>query len=385
MSLALLVPLALAALAAWIVPLVVHLVRRPEDTPTPFAALRWIRGRTRPRRRLRWQDLPLLATRLLLLALVALLLARPVLDGDPRLARPHVFVAPGVEVAAARAVAASEKATWSWLADGFPAFEDEAPAAGSDVASLLREADAGLPAGTAMTVVVPAQLDGLDGGALTLSRTVDWRVVDTAASQTTVAVEAASTKRRLALRRTAGDSQGARVVRAAVAAWNSGVPDAVVLDEQAPGAPIPTTADALVWLDDAPDAAAKAWIEAGGRALVVGPGTTQGRVLARDDDGALVREFAEGSGTRLALVRAFEPQAIPQLLDASFARDLHDWLFTAADATPRRGDATAVAPTTGAAAGTPWRLPLDPWIGVAIAAVFLVERVLATRRRREAA
>lgn len=385
MSLALLVPLALAALAAWIIPLVVHLVRRPEDAPTPFAALRWIHGRTRPRRRLRWQDLPLLATRLLLLALVALLLARPVLDGDPRLARPQVFVAPGVEVTAARAVTAPEGATWSWLADGFPVFEEEAPAAGSDVASLLREADAGLPADTAMTVVVPAQLDGLDGGALTLSRTVEWHVVAAAASTTTVAAKAASTKRHLSLRRTAGDSHGARNVRAAVTAWNSAVPDAVMLDEQSPGAPIPPATDALVWLDGAPDAAAKAWIEAGGRALVVEPGATQGRVLARDDDGALVREVTEGRGTRLALVRAFEPQAIPQLLDAHFARDLHDWLFTTADAIPRRGDANAVAPTTGAAAGTPWRLPLDPWLGVAIAALFLVERVLATRRRREAA
>src|SRR5690606_9148841 len=79
MSLALLLPAALAALGALLLPLLVHLARRSEQRPTDFAALRWLRRKPRPRRRIRFDERWLLALRLLLLALIALWLARPVL------------------------------------------------------------------------------------------------------------------------------------------------------------------------------------------------------------------------------------------------------------------------------------------------------------------
>ena len=64
----LLLPAGLAALAALALPLLVHLSRRQQQRPTVFAALRWLQARPRPRRRIRFDELLLLAVRLLLLA-----------------------------------------------------------------------------------------------------------------------------------------------------------------------------------------------------------------------------------------------------------------------------------------------------------------------------
>ena len=49
MNLALLLPAGLAALAALLLPLLLHLARRHEQTPTDFAALRWLRQKPKPR------------------------------------------------------------------------------------------------------------------------------------------------------------------------------------------------------------------------------------------------------------------------------------------------------------------------------------------------
>ena len=78
MNLLLLFPLGLAALAAWALPLLLHLVRREQQTPTDFAALRWLAIRAKPRTRLRFDERLLLIVRLVLIAALALLLARPV-------------------------------------------------------------------------------------------------------------------------------------------------------------------------------------------------------------------------------------------------------------------------------------------------------------------
>lgn len=53
MSMGLLFPAALAALAALIIPLILHIARKSEQLPTDFAALRWLRSRPKPRSRLR--------------------------------------------------------------------------------------------------------------------------------------------------------------------------------------------------------------------------------------------------------------------------------------------------------------------------------------------
>ncbi|MBP6216624.1 MAG: BatA domain-containing protein, partial [Luteimonas sp.] len=94
MNLVLLLPVALAALAALALPLLLHLARRQQQVPTVFAALRWLRAKPKPRRRIRFDEWLLLSIRLLLLALLAFWLARPALLGVAD-TTPWIVVAPG--------------------------------------------------------------------------------------------------------------------------------------------------------------------------------------------------------------------------------------------------------------------------------------------------
>ncbi|MDQ3512000.1 MAG: BatA domain-containing protein, partial [Pseudomonadota bacterium] len=180
MSLALLLPLGLAALAALLVPLLVHLARRSEERMVNFAALRWLQSRPQPRRKRRFDEYLLLLLRLLLLAALALLLAEPVLYGQPD-RRPWTVVMPGVDTAALPP--ALPDARMHWLAAGFPRVDPAnvdavaLPAAEASPSSLLRQLDADLPAGTPLTVVVPETLDGADAERPRLSRQVSWEVV----------------------------------------------------------------------------------------------------------------------------------------------------------------------------------------------------------------
>ena len=64
MNLALLLPAGLAALAAVLLPLLIHLARRSEQRPTVFAALQWLRRKPKPRHRIRFDEWPLLLVRL---------------------------------------------------------------------------------------------------------------------------------------------------------------------------------------------------------------------------------------------------------------------------------------------------------------------------------
>src|SRR5690606_1529268 len=149
------------ALLALAIPLLIHLARRDQQRPTVFAALRWLRERPKPRKRIRFDEWPLLLVRLLLLALLALWLARPVLLGAPDPA-PWTVVAPGVPEADVRRIAGQGEGETRWLARGFPALAQPPPADAQPTASLLRELDARLPHGAALTVVVPERLSGLD-------------------------------------------------------------------------------------------------------------------------------------------------------------------------------------------------------------------------------
>ena len=134
----LLFPLGLAALAAGLLPLLIHLARRHPYTPLDFAALRWLRAQIRPRQRIRFDDWPLLLVRLLLLAALALLLARPALTGPAPAPTAWTVVAPGLDATALRGTA--EAGNWHWLAPGFPPL-DTAPPPRQPVASLLRQLD----------------------------------------------------------------------------------------------------------------------------------------------------------------------------------------------------------------------------------------------------
>lgn len=376
----LLAPLGLAALAALIVPLVIHIRRRTEEVPVDFAALRWLDAKPRPRSRLRFDEWLLLALRLLIVACLALLLARPAVlgwEGDG----PRVLAAPGVSAPAARKAAGPE-ADLRWIAPGFPAVGEGNPPAGASLSSLIRQFDAELPEGAALTILVPPVLGGVDAAPLRLTRKVTWRVVEGAApSSAPDAPEAPA----LALRHAEGQGGAVRYFRAAAAAWS----DAPRF-EASTASDLPPRGTVLVWLKPGRvPAAVTDWVSAGGTALlgsaaeVAMPAATA--PLWRDESGGTLAEGGVlGKGRILRFTRPLEPAAMPDLLAGSFPANLRD-LVTPPAPPPARVEAAAFAPAAGVA---PFPLPpheLSAWLGVIIAALFLAERWLASRRRRFAA
>lgn len=376
----LLAPLGLAALAALIVPILIHLRRRTEEVPVDFAALRWLDALPRPRSKLRFDELLLLAVRLLLIALLALLLARPAglgWEGN----EPRILAAPGVDPAAARAIAGPD-ADLRWIAPGFPTLGDTTAPAPAQVSSLIRQFDAELPAEAPLTILVPPVLDGVDAEPLRLTRRVTWRIVKGAAQTSDPAPPASPA---LAVRYVSGGDAPVRFFRAAATAWS----DTTRLDAQS-GSNLPPRDSVLVWL--APGRVPQAvtdWVSKGGTALlgeaaeVAMPAATTG--LWRDQTGATLVEGGTLDGGRLLrFTRPLEPSAMPELLAPDFAARLHD-LVTPSAPPPARVAASAFKPSAGI---TPYPLPpreLSAWLGLLITLVFLAERLLATRARRFAA
>ena len=383
MNPALLLPAALAALAALIVPLLIHLARRSEQRPTDFAALRWLRQKPKPRHRIRFDEWPLLWLRLLLLALLALWLARPVLF-DSADETPWVAVLPGVDVAQVKASVGEAEARIHWLAPGFPELEKEAPTAALPFASLLRQLDAELPAKVALTVFVPEQLQGADAMRPQLSRGVQWKIVPGAMpAQKPVAV----TTSELVVRHSEDRVDAVRYLRAAAAAWQP-TPVAVAnFSSAAVTQPLPANMRTLVWLAPGPlPAAITDWINAGGTALLDAqaefkfPATTT--VYWRDAVGApLVEGAALGEGRVLRFTQPFNAAAMPQLLEPDFPRELRDLLQARAPA-PSRVMANDYAPITGGATYAQPPRDLQPWLALLIALLVIAERWLATRRTR---
>lgn len=387
MNLSLLAPLGLAALAALAVPILIHLVRRIELTTTEFAALRWISERAQPHRRIRFERPWLLLLRLSLLTLLALLLARPVFDAPTHAQASRVFVAPGADAAAARAAIDAADADWRWLAPGFPGMTETPAPAVVPLASLLREADAQLPADATLRVVVPTEVAGLDGERPQIAHALDWHVVP---GRMRAAGSPRAEGGTLAVRY-APDAQGALVwLRAAVAAWNVREPGRYRLDAQPLAAPLGDDARWLAWLAPSPPAAVSAWIERGGVALLSGDARPEGDPLWRDADGhVLARSLSSGRGRIIALPAALTPAALPLLLDADFPQRLLGALQGAAPA-PQRALAAALEPVQLARASAPTSIvsggahPLDTWLALFVAALFFAERILATRMRAEA-
>lgn len=385
MSLAFLLPAGLAAFAALLLPLLLHLARRHEQKPTDFAALRWLRQKPKPRHRIRFDEWPLLLLRLLLLALLALWLARPVLSGMENDA-PWVVAVPGVAPTEAAAYATQDNVRLHWLAPGFPQLDEARPADGVPIGSLLRELDATLPAGTALTVLVPATLQGADAQRPLLSRDVTWKVVVGA-----MRADAApsSPPPVLAVRHAPGDEAGLRYLRAAAQAWApaSGASSPAITVGTG-DQPLPSSKHRLVWLaPGALPAPVRQWISAGGTALLgektriegAAPATT---VAWRDARGnALVESTRIGTGRALRFTRALDPAAMPELLEPTFPHRLRALLSDPAPP-PTRVLATDYAPRTGAAPYAAAPRDLQPWLALLIALLVLVERWFATRRQR---
>ncbi|MCU1087326.1 BatA domain-containing protein [Stenotrophomonas maltophilia] len=371
----LLFPLGLAALAAGLLPLLIHLARRHPYTPLDFAALRWLRAQIRPRQRIRLDDWPLLLVRLLLLAALAILLARPALTGPAPAPIAWTVVAPGLDATALRGTA--EAGNWHWLAPGFPAIDQVPPASTASLPSLLRELDAQLPAGTALTVHVPDPLPDLDGARLQLSREVQWRPQP----MPVAAQPGAAAMPRL---RVHSDAPAAaqRWLDAVQRAW--GLPS--------PLAPLPT--DALpergeigVWSrSDALPANWQAWLRDGGRVMTAGKPAASASILLRDAEGTpLLWQQRIGHGYLLSLPGDWNAASNAALRDPRLPRAL---LLTLQPPTaPRLGDARDQAPQRAAlpAATPPLREP-TPWLLLAIVLLFALERWMASSAcRREAA
>ena len=395
MNLAFLLPAAFAALGALLVPLLLHLARRSEQRPTAFAALRWLRAKPKPRHRIRFDEWPLLLLRLLLLAAVVVLLARPVLHGSASHA-PWVAVVPGIDLRDVQDLGVGADARRHWLAPGFPALDTStagvaATAAPLAVSSLLRELDAMLPAGVPLTVLVPAQLDGVDAQRPVLGRRVDWRVVRGEMPARRIArVENVPA---LSVRYSPDRADAVRYLRAANAAWAEPgtVPQAATSSFGFNAAPMQQPLDprarVLVWLaPGALPASVRDWIADGGVALLDAetafPGAESRSVAWRDDIGApLVEGAAFGRGRALRLTRRLSPQAMPQLLEPDFPRHLRA-LFSPPAAAPTRVLAAAHAPSAGGPVFAQPPRDLQPWLLWCIALLFGLERWFASSARR---
>jgi hypothetical protein len=334
--------------------------------------MRWLAPGAPPRSRVQLEELLLLAVRLLLLALLALWLAQPVWRDAPARGGAHVVVVPGVDYAAALD-AMPPGAEAHWLTNGFPAFDGKPPADRVALSSLLRELDASLAPGATLTVIVPDTVEGLDAERLRLVHAVDWRVVRRGQA---FAPAPAGKPVLLAVRHGPEAEDALKYFAAAVAAWNVVEPGRFRLDAQPWGAPIDTATTWLVGLDGAPDDATQRWIAAGGTALLEPPEAT-GRTDPAEP--LRVRRQSQGSGTIVVPSSAFR-SGRAELLDAAFPATLRRWL-EGPPPPPERVRAAAVAPLSGAVPTSPPGRPLAPWLALAIAAVFLVERVLANGPR----
>ena len=367
----LLFPLGLAALAAWLLPLLIHLARRHPYTPLDFAALRWLRAQIRPRQRIRFDDWPLLLVRLLLLAALALLLARPALTGPAPAPAAWTVAAPGLDATALRGTA--EAGNWHWLAPGFPAIDQVPPASTASLPSLLRELDAQLPPGTALTVHVPDPLPGLDGARLQLSREVQWHTQP----MPVTAQPRAATSPRL---RVHSDASAAAQhwLNALQRAWGVQVPLAPLAVDA-----LPERGEIGVWSrNGALPANWQAWLQDGGRVVTAGNPAAKASILLRNTEGApLLWQQRIGHGVLLSLPGDWDASGNAALRDPQLPRAL--LLALQPPPLPRLGDAHDQAPQRAALpVATPLQREPTPWLLLAILLLFALERWMASSSRR---
>lgn len=377
----LLLPAGLAALAALVLPLVIHIARRSDQRPTDFAALRWLSERPRPRARLRLDELALLGLRLLLLGLVALYLARPALPGLTS-ARDPVVVIPGADPTRS-GLAPADLAAARWLAPGFPRVSQGTVGAAQPVASLLRELDAAVPPGARLTLVAPAIVQGGDGERPRLAHPVRWIITPGAMAERPAA---AAPVPRVALRHDGDHAGEARYLRAALAAI---APQDGARDVAGLAAPLPAPSRVLIRLagGSLPQPVGQ-FVRSGGTVLVsadatLPAGTGPAIVLWSAAAGEpLVEARGLGGGRVLRFTRALRPADMPALLDSDFPLRLRAVLAPLAPA-PARVMARDLVPLPGGASGyAPPLTDLRPWLALLIVVVLLIERWLATRRIR---
>jgi hypothetical protein len=244
-----------------------------------------------------------------------------------------------------------------------------------------------------MSVLVPEEIGGLDAERLRLAHAVNWRAVPGSREAPSTAADspsaAAAAPLRLAVRYDAEGESELGVVHALVAAWTE-AGSAPMVEFATSGAAPPPTGAWLIWLGGPLSPSVTAWIRAGGRAFASRQPNDPGETVLRDETGsAVLRERRLGAGWLLTLATPLRTDALPALLSPQFPQSLRS-VFDAAREPPDRAPAASVAPLsltgTGAAAGAD-RAPrgrersLAAPLALLLALAFLIERVLATRRR----
>lgn len=388
MNIGLLLPSALLALAALLLPLLVHLVRQTEQTRISFAAMRWLVPRARPRRRPRFSEWLLLLVRLLLLALLALWLAQPVLL-DRQDARPWLVVHPAIDLARVPPAASADEQR-HWLAPGFPPLEQPPPATSASIGSLLRELDARLPPTAPLRVVVPERFDATDAQRPRLGRAVSWIPIEGKSSFN--AGLAPPPRLYVAVASDGAHRAALRYLHAAATAWASEAkPPAPAdeLDDIAATTPLPGTTTHLLWLStSAVPALHREWVRNGGVVLLAQDSPTSdlgwqdAEIAWRSHDGSPVAlRLADGKGAWVRMLVPFDPQSLPALLEPGFPDALR--IVLAPTPVAQRTWATSYAPIRvepSAYVRSPE--PLGPWLVLLIALLFGIERWLATTARR---
>ncbi|WP_395771218.1 BatA domain-containing protein [Arenimonas sp.] len=377
-------PYAFLALLALALPVLIHLSRRLQQQRTDFAALRWLQARFRPRRQPIVQEWLLLLIRLLLLTLLVLFLAIPVRQHTP--APVHWLVAvPGVIWPPDAELSTEESISRHWLAPGFPKADRPAPPLSVPMASLLRELDAKLPAGSQLTVLVPERLHGWDAERPRLQRPVNWQIVKgQMVAPTTLSVLELPA---LVLTPSPVNVERARYFRAAYRVWQAHLPEAQQRDVPLVAADATPPASARIWVylpsGQIPETARR-WVQAGGTLMLGSDAvidTGESDVLWRTEDGnILLVQQVFGKGRVLQWRQPLNGTQTPSLLDAAFPQRLQALLIPTPQ--PDAALASMQQPRTGAVPGVPEPQPLQPWLMIAVALLFLAERVLATRPSR---
>jgi hypothetical protein len=246
----------------------------------------------------------------------------------------------------------------------------------------LRELDATLPATARIRVWLPEQLQGLDAQRLQLSRKIDWQIVRQAA--------APQAPRPLPLPRWQSSAESPRDARLAFfrAAYRYWQPDADGA-QALPHSNVDTApAQGTSWLrlSDKPlPAAALDWVHNGGQVVLLPglarpPGEVQ--VLWRDESGApVLAAQAFGQGRLLQWQQALRVENLPVLERADFAERLRAHLESLP--APQRDFSASQTPSNDLPIWPSEPQTLAPWLLWLIAALFALERFLATRPSRQ--
>jgi Aerotolerance regulator N-terminal len=389
-SIALLLPSALAALAALLLPLIIHLSRRSEQRITDFAALRWLSIKLRPRRKIIFQEKLLLLLRLLLLIALALFLAKPISFHTPA-AKHWVLVVPGVDIDAVKKLSIQKPGQWSWLAPGFPEYAEENSASVVPISSLLRELDSQLPENTQLTVIVPEKLNGLDGERIHLSRKIDWKIVPNQKTMDTPAKESSEIANsgmiRLAIRFDPQYADSLVYFRTAYAAWQLDENKKSALDIADTATALKPDHNTLLWLASGElPTPVREWASKGNTVIVakdtIVAEIKSGVPVWRNRQGHILMQTAAiGQGRVLQWQQTLKPATMPELLEADFPLQLQSHL-QATPTPPAQAYATSQTPLK---ANIAWPKPaqsLQAWLALIILLFFMLERWLANSARR---